>query len=89
MLRFEFVDKRNVKLHNDVLQEELAWNISGFDNSKIETVQDLFLEFNGFLKWIGKSKNDQLWDIYKNMHEAILNIQNRQLMEIELIDRIN
>ena len=46
MLQFEFIDKRNVLLHNTTSGEKLQWNISGFDNSKIETVQDLYLEFN-------------------------------------------
>jgi|JI8StandDraft_2_1071088.scaffolds.fasta_scaffold30806_2 hypothetical protein len=89
MLQFEFIDKRNVLLHNTTSGEKLQWNISGFDNSKIETVQDLYLEFNAYLKWLGNDKQAALWDIYVELHEAISNIENRQLLEVELVDRIN
>lgn len=89
MLRFEFVDKRNVILHNVSTEEKLLWNISGFDNSKIESVNDLYLEFNDYLKWLSKEKQQTLWVLYSEMHEAVTNIQNRQLMEVELVERIN
>ncbi len=86
-LEFKLVDKRNVTIRYG--DGSLEWDISGFDSSKIEKVDDLFKEFNQYLKYLGKDKNKKLWSLYESAHYSIITSSNRNLLEIELTEIVN
>lgn len=88
-IRFDFVDKRNAVLVNLTTSEELRWNISGFDNSKVEMVEDLYKELNGYISRMSATKQKELWEVYSNMHRALSEIENMMLLEVELVEQVN